>query len=78
MEWAALEALSWTPPQWGYLVDITPLVSHIGMYPPPNGRVFAPFCSENRYRLYPFWSGVGYGFRATTEVYEGIYRFNSK
>ena len=64
MEWAAREALCWTD-------NIlsggggTPLVSPIGMYPPPP-------------QMYPFWAGVGYGFRATTEVYEGIYRFNSK
>ena len=29
----------------------------------PSGRVFAPLWSENRYRLCPFWSGIGYGFR---------------
>ena len=28
-----------------------------------SGRVFAQFWSENAYRLYPFWSGIGYGFR---------------
>ena len=28
-----------------------------------SGRVFAQFWSENGYRLYPFWSGIGYGFR---------------
>ena len=39
----------------------TPLTSHIGTA--PKRTVFAPFCSENRYRLYPFWSGVGHGFR---------------
>ena len=34
------------------------------MYVPPQ-RVgfFASFWSENRYRLCPFWSGIGYGFR---------------
>ena len=30
--------------------------------PAPSGRVFAPFWSENRYTLYPFWSGIGYDF----------------
>ena len=38
-----------------------PYISLIGTA--PKGMVFAPFCSENRYRLYPFWSGVGHGFR---------------
>ena len=33
---------------------------------PPKGGVFAPFWSENGYRLCSFWSGNGYGFR--TEV----------
>ena len=64
MEWAAREALSWTDNIFSGGGGGTPLVSQIGIYPPPpNGRV---------------WAGVGYGFRATTEVYEGIYRFNSK
>ena len=31
--------------------------------PPPSGRVFAPFWSENGYTLCPFWSGIGFGFR---------------
>ena len=32
-----------------------------------------------RYRLCPFWSGIGYMvFEGTTEVYERICRFNSK
>ena len=25
--------------------------------------VFEPFPYENWYRLFPFWSGIGYGFR---------------
>ena len=29
---------------------------------PPKGRVFAPFWSENGYRLCSIWSGIGYGF----------------
>ena len=33
---------------------------------PPKGGVFAPFWSENGYRLCSIWSGIGYGFR--TEV----------
>ena len=28
-----------------------------------SSMVFAPFGSENECRLYPFWSGIGYGFR---------------
>ena len=31
--------------------------------PPPKSRVFALFWSENRYRLYSFWSGIRYGLR---------------
>ena len=34
-------------------------VSHICA----NGQGFGPFRSENGYRLCPFWSGMGYGFR---------------
>ena len=29
----------------------------------PKGMVFAPFRFENGYKVYPFWSGIGYGFR---------------
>ena len=29
----------------------------------PSGGDFAPSWSENVYTLYPFWSGIGYGFR---------------
>ena len=29
----------------------------------PKGMVFAPFWSESGYRLCPFWSGIGCGFR---------------
>ena len=69
MEWAAREALSWTDNilsgggggEGGVGGGGTPLTSHIGTA--PKRTVFAPFCSENRYRLYPFWSGVGHGFR---------------
>ena len=40
-------------------------ISHIGMCSPikESSMVFAPFGSENECRLYPFWSGIGYGFR---------------
>ena len=31
---------------------------------PPKGRIFAPFWSENGYRLCSFWSEIGYGVRA--------------
>ena len=27
-----------------------------------KGRFFSPFWSENKHRLCPFWSGIGYGF----------------
>ena len=36
--------------------------------------VFGPFWSENGYRLCPFLSGIGYGFRGNYEEYERIYR----
>ena len=36
------------------------------------------FGLKKRYRLCPFWSGIGYGFEGITGVYGGIYRFNSK
>ena len=29
----------------------------------PKGQGFGPFWFENGYRLCPFWSGIGYGFR---------------
>ena len=29
----------------------------------PKGQGFEPFWFENGYRLCPFWSGIGYGFR---------------
>ena len=40
-------------------------IGHIGMCSPikESSMVFAPFGSENECRLYPFWSGIGYGFR---------------
>ena len=48
--------------------------------PPPKSRVFALFWSENRYRLYSFWSGIRYGLRELRDesVYEQIYCFNFK
>ena len=46
--------------------------------PPPSGRVFVPFWSENAYTLCSFSSGIGCGFRENLGVYERIYRFNSK
>ena len=41
---------------------VLPYISHIGVCR-PKGEGFALFCSENEYRLCPFWSGIGYGFR---------------
>ena len=40
------------------------------------GMVFAPFQFENGYRLCPFWSEIGYGFRGryTVVFYEYIDR----
>ena len=40
----------------------TPLYKLYTYEPPPSGRVFAPFWSENGYTLCPFWSGIGLGF----------------
>ena len=45
---------------------------------PQRGLGFAPFWSENGYRLCPFWSEFGYGFRGNTGVHERICRFSSK
>ena len=57
---------------------VLPYISYISLCR-PIGYGFAPFSSENGSdTLYPFWSGIGYGFRGTTGVYGGIYRFNSK
>ena len=55
-------------------------ISHIEVCapPPPSGRVFVPFWSENAYTLCSFSSGIGCGFRENLGVYERIYRFNSK
>ena len=35
--------------------------TRILVYVTPKGRVFAPFWSENGYRVCPFWSGIGFG-----------------
>ena len=40
------------------------LIKAIYVCAAPKGRGFAPFLSENGYRLCPFWSGFGYGNRA--------------
>ena len=40
------------------------LIKAIYVCAAPKGRGFAPFLSENGYRLGPFWSGIGYGNRA--------------
>ena len=53
-------------------------ISHIGICATPSGRVFAPFWSENGYKLCPFWSGIRYGFQGNYVVYNRIYHFNSK
>ena len=62
-------------------VYVLSFISHIDMFRPKiNGRVFAPFWSENGYRLCPFWSAWNrlWLSRKITGVYERIYRFNSK
>ena len=57
---------------------VLPYISRIGMCA-PSGSVFAPFWSENRDTVGPFWSGNGYGVLGTFgSVYEHICRFNSK
>ena len=50
------------------------------VYAASPDRVFAPFWPENRDRFCPFWSGIGMVFERNyaIEVYERIYRFNSK
>ena len=39
---------------------ILPYISCIGSVA-LSGRVFAPFSSENRYTLWPYWPGIAYG-----------------
>ena len=41
----------------------TPLDKPYRYVPPQRVGFFEPFWSENRYRLCPFWSGIGYDFR---------------
>ena len=45
--------------------------------PPQRVGFFAPFWSENGFRICPFWSGNGYGFRGNYGSVWTIYRFNS-
>ena len=54
----------------------TPLHKPFWHVPPQSRRVNAPLWSENGYRLCPFWSGIGYGFRGS---YGRVWthRFNS-
>ena len=43
------------------------------------GRVFAPFWSENGYRLCLFWPEFGYGFRGNALTYVSFqFRMNKK
>ena len=48
-----------------------PYLSHICMCL-PKGRVLAPFWSEKGDKPWPFWSGIRFGFRGATGVYELI------
>ena len=48
---------------WGWGGGDTPLYKPYRYVPPHRVGVFAPFWSENWYRLCPFWSGIGYGCR---------------
>ena len=45
------------------LEGVLPYISHNKGMCCPKGDGFAPFWSENWYRLCPFWSGIGYGFQ---------------
>ena len=46
-----LKSYTYVPPQ------------RVWFLPRAQAPVFAPFWSKNGYRLCPFWSGIGYGFR---------------
>ena len=54
----------------------TPLYKLYRYVPPQRVWFFAPFWSENGYRICPFWSGNGYGFRRNYGSVWTIYRFN--
>ena len=41
--------------------------------PPHRVGVFEPFWAENRYRLCPFWSGIGYDFRENFLNYGNVW-----
>ena len=45
------------------LEGVLPYISHNKGMCCPKGDGFAPFWSENWYRLCLFWSGIGYGFQ---------------
>ena len=57
---------------------VLPYISLEGMCRFSKGRVFAPFWSENGYRLSSFWSGIWYGFQGSYGTVRTIYCFNSK
>ena len=44
------------------------LIKAIYVCAAPKGRGFAPFLSENGYRLCPFWSGIGYSNRGNHRI----------
>ena len=52
----------------------TPLFKPYRYVPRQRVWFFAPFWSENWYRLCPFWSGIGNSFQGATVVYKHIFR----
>ena len=51
----------------------TPLDKPYRYVPPQRVGFFEPFWSENRYRLCPFWSGIGYDFRGNFLNYGNVW-----
>ena len=62
--------LDWITRRWYCLISATRVCATA------KALVFVPFWSENRYRLYPLFSGTR--VEGATRVYKRIVRFNSK
>ena len=75
MEWAAREALSWTD---NILSGGDSLNKPYRYVPPQTVWFLRRFALKTGIDFTHFRLGSGMVFEATTGVYEGIYRFNSK